>query len=151
MLWLPTSNSSIAYDIPNFHMNTSYCKCFSKHELKCNEVITICVCWMLHCEGYGRCWWAQPSAAELPDQDACALRQDRWRQLHICRLMPNVMLQLTSIQTDPNNQSAAASKETNGAAKEAVQRSGEVLPGWNGIPQTSGMLSQSWCCDAVLP
>lgn len=77
-------------------------------------------------EGYGRCWWAQPSAAELPDPDALALRQDQQRQLHIRRLMPIVMLQLTCIQADPNEQSAAASQDMDGAAKEAVQRSGEM-------------------------
>ena len=92
------------------------------------------------CEGYGRSWWAQPSAAELPDRDALALRQDRWRQLHIRRLMPKVMLQLTRVQTDPKDPSATASKETNGAAKEAVQRSGEMLPGQIVFPQTSSML-----------
>ena len=102
------------------------------------------------CEGYGRCWWAQPSASELPDQDALALRQDRCRQLHIRRLMPNVMLQLTRVQTGPNDQTAATSKETNGAAEAAVQTSGWMSPGCNGFPQTSSMLLSSWCCHFTL-
>ena len=77
-------------------------------------------------EGYGRCWWARPGAAELPDQDALALRQHHKRQLQIRRLIPRVMLQLTSPQTE-SDQSAAAGKEAAGAAAdEARPRSGDM-------------------------
>lgn len=86
---------------------------------------------MLRCEGYGRCWWAQPSAAELPDQDALALRQDRQRQLHIRGLMPHVMLSLTCFQTAADDQSGAAVREANGEAKEALQESGNMSSGCN--------------------
>ena len=77
-------------------------------------------------EGYGRCWWARPGAAELPDQDALALAQHHKRQLQIRRLMPRVMLQLTAPQTD-SNQSAAAGEEAAGAAaNEDLQGSGDI-------------------------
>lgn len=80
---------------------------------------------LLLCEGFGRCWWARPGAAELPDQDALALRQHNKRQLQIRRLMPMVMLQLTSAQTDPD-ESAAAGKEAAGAADDdGLQGSGD--------------------------
>ncbi len=81
---------------------------------------------MLFGEGYGRCWWARPGAAELRDQDALALRQHNMRQLQIRRLMPAVMLQLTSPSTD-SDQSAAAGKEAAGAAADkALQGSGDM-------------------------
>lgn len=81
---------------------------------------------LLFYEGYGRCWWARPGAAELSDQDALALRQHNKRQLQIRRLMPRVMLQLTSTQTD-SDQNAAAGKATAGAvAVGAPQGSGDM-------------------------
>lgn len=85
----------------------------------------LCNAFTYCCEGYGRCWWAQPGAAELPDQDALALRQDKRRQLQIRRLMPRVMLQLTSAQTD-SNQSAAADEAAAGADETTRQKSGGV-------------------------
>ncbi|KAL3136699.1 hypothetical protein ABBQ38_005934 [Trebouxia sp. C0009 RCD-2024] len=86
--------------------------------------------------GFGRCWWARPGAAELPDQDALALRQHNKRQLQIRRLMPMVMLQLTSAQTDPD-ESAAAGKEAAGAADD------DGLQG-SGLSKLSSLLGVSY-------
>ena len=81
---------------------------------------------MVFGEGYGRCWWARPGAAELPDQDALALRQHHKRQLQIRRLMPRVMLQLTSPQTDSDHSAAAGKEAAGAAADEARPRSGDM-------------------------
>ena len=64
--------------------------------------------------GYGRCWWAEPAAAESLHQSALAFRQDRYSQLRSRNLMPTLMLHLTSVQTD-SSQSTVAPKEANGA------------------------------------
>ncbi|DBA69455.1 TPA: hypothetical protein ACH3X2_012800 [Trebouxia sp. C0005] len=67
--------------------------------------------------GYGRCWWAQPSAAELPSPDAQALRQDRCRHLQICCLMPQAMLELTSFEPESAQADAGTQKPDSGHAK----------------------------------
>ncbi|KAL3145468.1 hypothetical protein ABBQ32_003295 [Trebouxia sp. C0010 RCD-2024] len=86
--------------------------------------------------GYGRCWWARPGAAELSDQDALALRQHNKRQLQIRRLMPRVMLQLTSTQTD-SDQNAAAGKATAGAVAVGA-------PQGSGLSKLSALLGMSY-------
>lgn len=67
--------------------------------------------------GYGRCWWAQPSAAELPHQDAQALRQDRWQHLQIRCLMLQAMLELTSFEPESAQADAGTLEPDGGHAK----------------------------------
>ncbi|DBA84768.1 TPA: hypothetical protein ACH3X1_005807 [Trebouxia sp. C0004] len=67
--------------------------------------------------GYGRCWWAHPSAAELPHQDAQALRQDRCRHLQIRCLMPQAMLELSSFEPESAQANGGTLNPNNGHAK----------------------------------
>lgn len=81
----------------------------------------------LCCAGYGRCWWSQPGAAELPSQGAQALRQDSCRSLQMRWLMPQAMLELITYEPDsgqvdsatPDPDAKSAQPHTNGKEQQA--------------------------------
>ena len=77
--------------------------------------------------GYGRCWWAHPSAAELPHQEAQALRQDRCQHLQIRCLMPQAMLELTLLEPESAQADAGILKPDDGHANgKEQQQAGKV-------------------------